>query len=510
MHVGGDSRDVPCSRAACHSAVTQRSLAVAVISNPTRRKAAHEHRRSASLPSLRAARSPSAAVACAQDITGAGASFPAPIYAKWADAYNKATGVRINYQSVGSGAGIKQIKAKTVDFGASDMPLKDEELAKDGLIQFPTVIGGVVPVVNISGIKPGQLKLTGQVLGDIYLGKITKWNDPAHHRAEPGRARCRTPRSPSVRRADGSGTSFIFTNYLSKVNAEWKAKVGEGTAVNWPTGAGGKGNEGVAGLRAAPAELDRLRRVRLRQAEQDGATRMLKNQAGNFVAPDDATFKAAAAGADWNKSFYQVLTDQPGKDTWPITGATFILMHKAQDKPANAASSAEVLRLGLHERRQDGRRARLRAAARLRDKPGAQARGAQIKDASGKAVALQVSDRRADARRRRLAAPLDACHAERSDPWPLHFPRPPTDSRDDASAPTPAGTPPSGAPRLALGRHGSSRCWRTARAWLTLALLVGIIVSLVVGAVAGDRRIRPGLPLDQPTGIRCRRSSAAW
>jgi phosphate transport system substrate-binding protein len=183
--------------------------------------------------------------AAAQDVTGAGATFPAPIYAKWAEAYHKAAGVRVNYQSVGSGAGIKQIKAKTVDFGASDMPLKDEELAADGLLQFPTVIGGVVPVVNVKGLQPGQLKLTGQVLGDIYLGKITKWNDAAITALNPGLALSDLPIAV-VRRADGSGTSFLFTNYLSKVNTEWKSKVGEGTAVNWPTGAGGKGNEGVA------------------------------------------------------------------------------------------------------------------------------------------------------------------------------------------------------------------------------------------------------------------------
>ncbi|MDQ3447441.1 MAG: phosphate ABC transporter substrate-binding protein PstS, partial [Pseudomonadota bacterium] len=184
-------------------------------------------------------------IASGQEVTGAGASFPAPVYAKWADAYNKATGIRINYQSVGSGAGMRQIRGKTVDFGASDAPLSDAELAKDGLIQFPTVIGGVVPVVNIKGITPGQMKLTGQVLGDIYLGKITKWNDPAIAALNSG-----VPLPDStiavVRRADGSGTSFLFTNYLSKTNADWKAKVGEGTAVNWPTGAGGKGNEGVS------------------------------------------------------------------------------------------------------------------------------------------------------------------------------------------------------------------------------------------------------------------------
>src|ERR1700760_1922043 len=181
----------------------------------------------------------------ADEVTGAGASFPAPIYSKWAEAYNKATGNKINYQSVGSGAGIKQIDAKTVDFGASDMPLKDEELAQKGLVQFPTVIGGVIPVVNIQGVAPGQLRLNGQVLGDIYLGKITKWSDPAIKALNPGVALPDAAITP-VRRADGSGTSFIFTNYLSKVNPEWKAKVGEGTAVNWPTGAGGTGHEGVA------------------------------------------------------------------------------------------------------------------------------------------------------------------------------------------------------------------------------------------------------------------------
>lgn len=278
-----------------------------------------------------------AGVAHAQDVTGAGASFPAPVYAKWADAYNKATGVRINYQSVGSGAGIRQIKAKTVDFGASDAPLKDEELAKDGLIQFPTVIGGVVPVVNIKGIQPGQIKMTGQVLGDIYLGKITKWNDPALASLNPG-----VPLPDAtiavVRRADGSGTSFIFTNYLSKVNAEWKAKVGEGTAVNWPTGAGGKGNEGVSAfVQRLPNSIGYVEYAYAKQNKL--AHVMLRNKDGQFVAPDEVNFKAAAAGADWNKSFYQVLTDQPGKESWPITGATFILMHKTQDKPQQAAAA---------------------------------------------------------------------------------------------------------------------------------------------------------------------------
>ena len=278
-----------------------------------------------------------AAAAHAQDVTGAGASFPAPVYAKWADAYNKATGARINYQSVGSGAGIKQITAKTVDFGASDAPLKDDELAKSGLIQFPTVIGGVVPVVNIKGIAPGQLKLTGHVLGDIYLGKITKWNDAALTALNPGVA-LPDAAIATVRRADGSGTSFNFTNYLSKVNDEWKSKVGEGTAVNWPTGAGGKGNEGVSAfVQRLPNSIGYVEYAYAKQNKM--AYTLLKNEAGNFVAPDDDTFKAAAANADWAKSFYQVLTNQPGKDSWPITAATFIMMHKVQDKPANATNA---------------------------------------------------------------------------------------------------------------------------------------------------------------------------
>lgn len=278
-----------------------------------------------------------ASASFAQDITGAGASFPAPLYAKWADAYNKATGARVNYQSVGSGAGIKQIRAKTVDFGASDMPLKDEELAKDGMVQFPTVIGGVVPVVNIKGIAPGQIKLTGEVLGDIYLGKITKWNDPALTALNPG-VPLPDDAISVVRRADGSGTSFIFTNYLSKANAEWKSKVGEGTAVNWPTGAGGKGNEGVAAfISRLPNSIGYVEYAYVKQNKMTYT--QLKNHAGAFVSPDDVNFKAAAAGADWTKSFYQILTDQPGKEAWPLTGATFILMHKSQDKPAQAASS---------------------------------------------------------------------------------------------------------------------------------------------------------------------------
>ena len=275
--------------------------------------------------------------AFAQDVTGAGATFPAPLYAKWADAYNKANGARLNYQSVGSGAGLNQIRAKTVDFGASDMPLKDDQLAKDGLVQFPTVIGGVVPVVNIKGIAPGQIKLTGQVLGDIYLAKITRWNDPALTALNPG-----VPLPDAaisvVRRADGSGTSFIFTNYLSKTNPEWQAKVGEGTAVNWPTGAGGKGNEGVAAfVSRLPNSIGYVEYAYVKQNKMTHT--LLKNKDGNFATPDDANFKAAAASADWSKTFYQVLTDQAGKEAWPLTGATFIMMQRSQDKPVNASNA---------------------------------------------------------------------------------------------------------------------------------------------------------------------------
>ena len=279
-------------------------------------------------------------LAHAAEITGAGASFPAPMYAKWAEAYQKATGNRVNYQSIGSSGGIRQIRAKTVDFGASDAPLTPEELEKDNLVQFPTVIGGVVPVVNIPGIKPGQLRLNGQVLGDIYLGKITKWNDKAIADLNPG---VPLPNQDIgvVRRADGSGTTFIFTNYLAKVNAEWKQKIGEGTAVQWPVGLGGKGNEGVAAfVQRLPGSIGYVEYAYAKQNKLAHA--MMQNAAGAFVAPDDTTFKAAAAGADWTKSgFYEILTNMPGKESWPITGATFILVHKSPDKPQQVA---EVLK----------------------------------------------------------------------------------------------------------------------------------------------------------------------
>jgi phosphate transport system substrate-binding protein len=267
----------------------------------------------------------------AQEITGAGATFPAPIYAKWAADYHKATGAKINYQSVGSGAGIKQIEAKTVTFGASDMPLTDEKLKEAGLFQFPTVIGGVVPVVNIKGIKPGELKLTGPLLGDIYLGKVTKWDDPAIKQLNP------TVALPSdaimvVRRADGSGTTFIWTNYLSKVNPEFKDKVGEGTAVNWPVGAGGKGNEGVSAfVSRLPNSIGYVEYAYVKQNKMTYV--QVQNSAGTWVTPSDTAFKAAAAGATWSKTYFQVLTNQAGKESWPISGATFILVHLKPLKP---------------------------------------------------------------------------------------------------------------------------------------------------------------------------------
>lgn len=278
--------------------------------------------------------------ALAVDITGAGASFPSPVYAKWADAYHKASGHKVNYQSIGSGGGIKQIIAKTVDFGASDMPLKADVLDKDGLVQFPTVIGGVVPVVNVSGVQPGQLRLTGRVLADIYAGKISKWNDKAVAELNP-KVVLPNVDIAVVRRADGSGTTFIFTNYLSKVSPEWKSKVGEGAAVQWPTGMGGKGNEGVSAfVQRIPNSIGYVEYAYAKQNKL--AWVMLQNGSGAFVAPDDEAFKAAAASADWNKSaFGEILTNQPGKNAWPITGATFILMHKTQNKPEQAA---EVLK----------------------------------------------------------------------------------------------------------------------------------------------------------------------
>ena len=274
--------------------------------------------------------------AFAVDIIGAGATFPYPLYAKWADAYKKQTGVSLNYQSIGSGGGIKQIQAKTVDFGASDMPLKPEELDKNGLVQFPAIVGGNVIAYNIKGISTGQLKLTGPVIAGIFLGKITKWNDPAIAKLNAG-VTLPGDAIAVVHRSDGSGTTFIFVNYLSKVSDDWKTKVGEGTSVNWPVGVGVKGNEGVASY--VQKITGSIGYVEYAFAKQNKlAVAALQNQAGEFVLPDDLTFKAAAASTRWDRSpgFYEILTNQPGKESWPMTGASFILMHKAQDKPDNA------------------------------------------------------------------------------------------------------------------------------------------------------------------------------
>ncbi len=266
----------------------------------------------------------------AADLTGAGATFPFPIYSKWAEAYKAATGIGLNYQSIGSGGGIRQIKAKTVDFGASDMPLKADELEKEGLMQFPAIIGGVVPVFNLDGIPAGQLKLTPEVISGIHLGKITKWNDAAIAALNAG-VKLPDLGITVVHRADGSGTTFLWTDFLSKTNAEFKDKVGSGTAVKWPTGVGGKGNEGVA------ANIQRVKGafgyVEYAYAKKNKiAFAQLKNRDGEFVLPDDETFKAAAANGDWMNTpgMAVVLTNQPGKQSWPATGASFILMHKAQ------------------------------------------------------------------------------------------------------------------------------------------------------------------------------------
>lgn len=277
----------------------------------------------------------------AADITGAGATFPYPVYAKWAEAYKSQTNIGLNYQSIGSGGGIKQIKAKTVHFGATDAPLNINELGLAGLTQFPTVIGGVVPIVNVDGIAAGQLKLSGKTLAEIYLGKITKWND-AKIVAENAGVALPDVAINVVHRADGSGTSFIFTSYLSKVSTDWFRAVGASTAVQWPVGMGGKGNEGVAA--SVKSIKNSIGYVEYAYAKQNKmAYTLLKNRDGQFVSPDDTNFKAAAANAKWKaeEGFYQILVDQPGKESWPITGATFILMHTSQ---ANAENAKEVLK----------------------------------------------------------------------------------------------------------------------------------------------------------------------
>ncbi len=280
-----------------------------------------------------------ATAARATDITGAGATFPFPIYSKWADAYKKETGDSLNYQSIGSGAGIKQIQAKTVTFGASDMPLTVEELNKDGLVQWPMVMGAIVAIVNVEGVKSGDLALDGKTLGDIYLGKVKTWDDAAIKKLNPN-VKLPSAAITVVRRSDGSGTSFVFTDYLSKVNDEWKTKVGAGTAVEWPAGVGAKGNEGVAGN--VGQTKNSIGYVEYAYAKQSNLVyTALVNKAGKTVKPTVAGFQAAAANADWAKApgFYQILTEEPGEASWPITSATFILMHKVpKDKAAAAAA----------------------------------------------------------------------------------------------------------------------------------------------------------------------------
>jgi phosphate transport system substrate-binding protein len=279
--------------------------------------------------------------ALAAEIAGAGATFPYPIYAKWAEAFKAQSGLAINYQSIGSGGGIKQIQSRTVDFGASDMPLTKAELDKSGLVQFPMIMGGEVAVINVKGIDSGKLKLDGKTLADIYLGKIAKWNDPALARLNPGLA-LPDQAVAVVHRSDGSGTTFIFTNYLSKVSPEWQDQVGESTAVEWPVGLGGKGNEGVAALVGRTGGA--IGYVEYAYALQNKmAYALIANKEGVYNPPDAKSFQAAAANADWKNApgYYLLLTDQPGQASWPITGASFILMHKKQDKPENAR---EVLR----------------------------------------------------------------------------------------------------------------------------------------------------------------------
>ncbi len=322
----------------------------------------------------------------AANITGAGASFPYPIYAKWASQYKAATGNAVNYQSIGSGGGQKQIIAKTVDFGASDDPMAGADLEKNGLVQFPAVIGGIVPVVNLQGIQPGQLKFTGALLADIYLGKIKKWNDGAIAKLNPGVTLPATD-IIVVHRSDGSGTTFGWTNYLSKVSPDWKSAVGEGKAVKWPAGQGGKGNEGVANY--VKQFSGSIGYVEYAYAKQNKLSHgQVQNKAGKFVQPEEDAFAAAAANANWKDApgMGVILNDEPGEKSWPITSATFILMHKVQDKPAQAA---EVLKFFDWAFKNGQKSASELDYVALPDAVTAQIRSvwkSDIKDSSGKAV----------------------------------------------------------------------------------------------------------------------------
>ena len=279
--------------------------------------------------------------ASATDISGAGATFPYPIYAKWADAYKKATGDNLNYQSIGSGGGIKQIQSKTVTFGASDMPLKAEQLDKDGMVQFPTVMGGVVPVVNLDGIKPGEIVIDGPTLADIYLGKIKTWNDPALTKLNPS---VNLPKQAIavVHRSDGSGTTFVFTDYLSKISDEWKTKAGSNTSVKWPVGIGGKGNEGVAGtVSQTKGAIGYVEYAYVKQNKMTFAKMI--NKDGKTIAPGSEAVQAAAAGADWSGTpgMAVIITNAPGAGSWPMAAATFIIMYK---QPKDTAASAAALK----------------------------------------------------------------------------------------------------------------------------------------------------------------------
>jgi phosphate transport system substrate-binding protein len=273
----------------------------------------------------------------ATEIHGAGATFPAPIYAQWADAYRRETGIVVRYDAVGSGKGLELIRTRSVDFGASDVPESQSELDRDDLVEFPAVIGGVVPVVNMSGIAPGELKLSGEVLAAIFGGRITRWNDAAIVALNPS-LHLPGSRITVAHRDDASGTTFLWTRYLESEDATWRRDVGHGTRVEWPTGVGGTGNEGVASyVKRTRASIGYVEYAYAKQNKMTYA--LLKNKDGNFVPPDADNFKAAAAGADWSKTFFQVLTDQPGKEAWPISGATFILVYKAPEKPVNIANA---------------------------------------------------------------------------------------------------------------------------------------------------------------------------
>ena len=272
----------------------------------------------------------------AADITGAGSTFIFPVLSKWADAYKKDSGSGVNYQSIGSGAGIKQIEANTVTFGATDAPLKSDQLQKDGLAQWPMIMGAIVPVVNLDGVQAGDLVLDGPTLANIYLGKITKWDDAAIKKLNP-KAKLPSEAISVVHRADGSGTTFNFTDYLSKVSPDWKSKIGSGTAVEWPVGVGAKGNEGVAGNIAQAKNS--IGYVEYAYAKQNKLTyTALVNKAGKTIQPTNEAFQAAASNADWTNApgYYLILTDQPGDKSWPIVASTFILLHKdATDKAAS-------------------------------------------------------------------------------------------------------------------------------------------------------------------------------